>query len=521
MLFAALVRGRKLYVPNEGASPEPPVRFNVNVQALVGVVDRTQGSAGAEDTNLSLNLNAQVAKEVQPPVANEKDTLDRVFLNDMVAMDADRSGRNFLFVSRGGNYVIRAGLDGAGKLNILDNGTPQKAQRLQTGNLPTGVAMSSDGTRAYANNELNTSVTALDLTNNVVLKRDINSSTPPAPGTQEHRNLVGKLVFFTALGVPDVLDANDDGVFDVALRDIDPLKHRGKASDNGWSSCASCHDDGHSDNVTWIFETGPRQTIPLEGMFSHDVEGVAARLLDQRVLNWSAVRGSNTDFNQNAIGIQGGIGFATETLAGNRSGLVFNHGPVFGVSDSLDALQEWATTIRAPIVPDLANEQPGRAVFDANCASCHGGAKWSKSQVTQAFLLGNAGGLPATFPRNPLGAGFFELDPPGTGTPGVKPFDPALAVNGPQLLSITRDGVKVNILDDVGTFVGPKVLPAGQLEIRGAAAVAGQSTQGFGAFGGAGFNSPSLLGLSTSAPYLHDGSAQTLEEVMAKHKLVK
>ena len=73
----------------------------------------------------------------------------------------------------------------------------------------------------------------------------------------------------------------------------------------------------------------------------------------------------------------------------------------------------------------------------------------------------------------------------------------------------------------VGTFVGPKVLPAGQLEIRGAAAVAGQSTQGFGAFGGAGFNSPSLLGLSISAPYLHDGSAQTLEQVMAKHTLVK
>ena len=38
MLFGALVRGPLLYVPNVGAQPEPPVRFNVNVQGLVGVL---------------------------------------------------------------------------------------------------------------------------------------------------------------------------------------------------------------------------------------------------------------------------------------------------------------------------------------------------------------------------------------------------------------------------------------------------------------------------------------------------
>jgi hypothetical protein len=91
------------------------------------------------------------------------------------------------------------------------------------------------------------------------------------------------------------------------------------------------------------------------------------------------------------------------------------------------------------------------------------------------------------------------------------------------------------LLDDVGTFTPPSLDPtvkAGRLEIRGAAAVGAkrtialqgpglQSTQGFKAFGDKGFNSPSLLGLSMSAPYLHDGSAQTLEEVAAKHRLTK
>ena len=107
MLFSALVRGPLLYVPNVGASPEPPVRFNVNVQGLVGVINRVKGM----ETDRTVNLNSQVAKETQPAVADETKTLDRVFLNDLVAMDADRRGRKFLFVSRGANYVLRASLD--------------------------------------------------------------------------------------------------------------------------------------------------------------------------------------------------------------------------------------------------------------------------------------------------------------------------------------------------------------------------------------------------------------------------
>jgi cytochrome c peroxidase len=184
------------------------------------------------------------------------------------------------------------------------------------------------------------------------------------------------------------------------------------------------------------------------------------------------------------------------------------------VSDSLDALQEWVTTVRAPIVPQLANAAAGRAVFETNCASCHGGAKWTKSQTLPLFERQPAtnSGLLAMFPQNPIGPGFFDVG-------GVKPFDADVSVNGPQLLSIAGNNQSnVTILDNVGTFFAANT-PEGKLEIRGAAAVAGQSTQGFGAFGALGFNSPSLLGLSLSAPYLHDGSAQTLEQVAARHKI--
>jgi DNA-binding beta-propeller fold protein YncE len=489
MLFGVLLRGPLLYVPNVGAQPEPPVNFNTNVQALVGVLSTVTNT----DTPLSVNLNTYVPKEATPAVPTA--SLDKLFLNDIVAIDADKRGKNFLIVSRGGNYVIRASIGTDFRLTTID--ANNVARRFQTGNLPSGVVMARTGLRAYVNNELNTSMSALNLADNTVIARDIESSTPPAPGTQAHRNLVGKLAFFTALGVPDKIDNTGDGQFDVALRDINPLAHRGKASNNAWSSCASCHDDGHADNVTWIFETGPRQTIPLEGTFARN------NLDDQRILNWSAVRGSNTDFNNNARGIQGGTGFATNVDGVNRTAEVFNHGPTKGISDSLDAMSEWVATVRAPKMPTIAanTETNGRATFFDRCAGCHGGTKWTKSR-TKGLYVDNP-----LLQADPVGPAFFTGGPPKNDA-GVNLF-------GPQVVSVTRD-VKGTLLmlDDVGTLN-----LASPIEIRGAAAVDGQTTQGFAPFGTLGFNSPSLLGVAYSAPYFHDGSSPTLESVAARHRL--
>jgi cytochrome c peroxidase len=181
---------------------------------------------------------------------------------------------------------------------------------------------------------------------------------------------------------------------------------------------------------------------------------------------------------------------------------VFNHGPTKGVSDSLDAMSEWVATVRAPIAPAIpaALEGAGRTVFAANCASCHGGKKWTKSRTSPLYQDN------PVFAVDPIGANFFA---------GVAPLDAGVVAAGPQIVSVTRAGKgTLKMLDNVGTFNA-----ASPIEIRGAAAVAGQSTQGFAAFGGAGFNSPSLMGLSLSAPYFHDGSAQTLGDVAARHLL--
>lgn len=463
-LSAALIRGQSLYLPNIGAGPEPPVFFNVNVQALVHVVNT---EALEEDRDRHLNLNAQIKLEQEPE--QEPGTLQRAFANDVVAIDATRDGQLFLIVSRGGNYVLRAQLGADG---ILDIGAPDNVIRYQTGNIPTGVVIDNEGKRAYVNNQLGMSVSVLDLELNEVLARDIPSSTPPAPESLAHDTLLGELVFFTALGTPDT------GLSGTEIRDIDPVQFRGKASKDAWSGCGSCHDNGLADGVSWFFATGIRQTVPLDAFFSKDDPA------DQRISNWSAVRGSITDFNNNSRNVQGGVGFAGDPPNPN----IFNHGITAGASEALDFETLWVQTVRPLNLPvrDADAAHAGREVFETACASCHGGVKWTKSQV---LYQDN----PA-FDANPLG------DPPG------QPLDPGVENAGPQIVSYTRAGATLQFLEDVGTFD-----PNNPIEIRGAGA------RGQLGLGGLGLNVPALLGVGYHAPYFHNGAAQRLEDVFELH----
>jgi len=460
-LHALLIHDNKLYVPSIGAAPAPPVKFNVNIQALVHVVNP---SALAEIKASTVNLNAQTKTEAAP--ADPFSSLGKLFGNDIVAMDA--KANNFALVSRGGNYVLRAGLAN-GKLDI---GAPDNVVRLQTGHIPTGIVISNNGARAYTNNLVGRSVSVLNLANNTVVAQDIESTALPLPGSFEHSLLMGKLTFFTALGVPD------NGLSKLAIRSINPLQFRGKQSDNAWSSCASCHPAGLADGVTWIFADGPRQTIPLDSTYS---KRSAAH--DTRILNWSAVRGSNTDFNNNSRGVQGGIGFASEApftaVAPNPN--IFNHGITQGASEALDDETLWIQTIRPLLMPLTANVSAGRTVFNDNCAACHGGAKWTKSQIlyrdNPAFVAGS-----------PRDAGVTLA-----------------ASGGGQIQSFTLDGKTLSYLEKIDTFVD-----GNPLEIK---------ANGTKALGADGFNVPSLLSVRYHAPYFHNGSATQLADVFNTHKL--
>lgn len=173
---------------------------------------------------------------------------------------------------------------------------------------------------------------------------------------------------------------------------------------------------------------------------------------------------------------------------------VYDHGIVQGGSDALDAQTLWIFAAVRPLHQPQGNDAMrtgGQGVFKTNCASCHGGAKWTKSQI---FHRDN----PAAIAQN-----MAPLDPGVTRLAAAPPV--TLLAN--ELFSFTCNALTIKYLEDVGTFdiTNP-------IEIRDNAAA---ST----AFGVNGFNSSSLLSINYQAPYLHRGQAQTLEDVFPLHSL--
>src|SRR5204863_7830232 len=138
----------------------------------------------------------------------------------------------------------------------------------------------SAGTRVFVSNFVSRSITAVDIsspTAPVVIGTALSSALPVA-GSIEETAQVGAELFFTGRGP------------------------QGRMSSESWGGCIVCHPNGRSDNVTWMFDAGPRQTIPLDGTFNK------ANPADQRILNWSAVRDENQDFELNTRGVFGGRG---------------------------------------------------------------------------------------------------------------------------------------------------------------------------------------------------------------------
>lgn len=490
MLRVLAAEGDFLYIFNTGASPAPPVSFNTNVQSFVNVINI---NTLVEDLAKFRNLNAAVTGE---PVINN--TFTGLFLTDISAATwvNDAFGKAIMAAVRNGGFLVRIPVDANGNITLAQ---PNIA-RYPVGHMPEGVLFSNSRQRFYTYNNIGRSVTVSrnpDPANvpgaevaQTLLNRNVFASQLPKIGSVEHKAMVGWLMFITGLGIPD------NGVFNTNIRRLNTLAGRGKASDNNWSSCASCHGPyGLTDNVTWIFATGPRQTVPTDQSAERFDEKHGPTLVASTgrsrawsIMNFNDVRASTTDFNNNARGVQGGTGHQPNPAD------IFNHGPVTeGVSEAIRSWLDFVDHIvRSYDMPKPNRKDPnfarGREVFATNCASCHGGGLWTSGDA----LWGRS-------------------DPTRVAT-NVAPVDPNvnLPAGTNTVIDFTNLGQQVIFRKNVGTFVG-----AGDFrERRGAGGAIGALS-----LGAPGFGAPSLMTVGLHAPYLHNGDAQDFDQLFALHRI--
>jgi YVTN family beta-propeller protein len=488
-LESIVIRGNRAYVPNTASSPNGPVKFNVNVQSFLSVIDTV---ADQEVTDETFNMNKGIQFE---PFGK------RLFPTNPAAMAFKHNGPFEGFVlSRATDRLIRVVLDANGKptVNAPTSATDAgNVVRIEVGidvgenrnSSSEGVVINASDTRAYVMNLVSRDVSVIDISGNDPTQyKEIARIASTALPTDAFavQVLRGKELFNTSVG--------PEGTNDNAKRPA------GRMSDNGWGSCYGCHPRGLTDGVTWMFGDGPRQTVSMESTAAHgqvpqigiNVNNNFAPLLPtfhQRALNWSSVRDEIQDFELNIRNVSGGqglIAFPDASLPGGRGAVdpcVFNlrfaanancdvsreaqAATTTGRDKDLDAIAAYISFgIRAPITPTKATGPDvvqGRALFAAaNCQGCHSGTNWTASQI--------------------------DFTPP------------------PAATEITAAQLN-RFLCKVGSFDAAK-----PNELKGGG-VAGQLNSD-GANGILGINIPSLLNVFASGPFFHSGSARTLDEVL-------
>jgi YVTN family beta-propeller protein len=367
-LATVALKGKFAYLPNTGASPNGPVRFDVNTHGLVSVINgNTRLDAGK-----TINLHKAVAEQTNP---------DKLFVTQPWAM-AFKYGSNQGYVaSAGSNILVKVSVNATtGAITVLDDpvdGT--KVHEIKVGSNPRGIVINPSDTRAYVHNHLGRSVSVvkLDAAAESVIAT-LQSAKLPTVGTQADKIHIGKELYNTSVGT-----------FDPAPGTTTPLV--GRMSAKGWGSCAGCHTPfGHSDNVVWIFGSGPKRTIPQHTDFDQTV----ADRSKQRMLNWSAERDQEEDFELNIRGVSGGAGLIVAANGVDQEPTVDNFDPSnagrnqvkvrnVGAWDAIKAYEQFG--IRSPKSPYKASDpdvKAGRSLFAAaNCQSCHGGPQWTNSSV--------------------------------------------------------------------------------------------------------------------------------------------
>jgi len=509
-LSAAAVANGRVFITSTSASPELPVRFDNNVFPVVYVAD-IAGAAEVTGAGGSTNLARKIYDAIPTPsVTNPRfipgELADLDFVKDStVAYTIGRAGDVMVRVTFGGTVEI--GSTQNKLIDLAGNDTIGKCQN------PTGVVIDSENQKAYVNCWITRRLAVVDLAAQT-MTQTFESSPAPANATEASIQR-GKRFYFTGRGRWSANVAN------------------GAKGGEGWSSCGSCPPDGLTDNVTWVFGSGPRQTTSQDGSFSH---GPGPQKM--RIFNWTGIFDEHHDFERNTRDTSGGLGVITTapTLAEcnqldketqvSLAGIGGLQRPLKELADDAttatcghkdwDDIDNFVKTI-APVkaIKAVASEAVarGRQLFiDGGCAKCHGGSGWTVSRrffaptlATNTTLSTTPFNRPTFFPatwmydNGAVARSVISAQPAIATADATGPGEPA-AVAVAQTACSTRN---------VGTFGVPgDTTRTDALELRPVAPATGRAQ------GRAGYNVPSLYGLALGAPYLHHGQAPTLPELL-------
>jgi len=361
------IKGGLAFVPSTGASPNGPVRFDVNTQSLLSVINRATG----QDAGRTINMHVAVAEQTNPT---------RLFITQPWAIAFERQANEGYVVSAASDIVVKLAVNattGAATVQS-DPSDPTRVLQIKVGKNPRGIVVNSADTRAYVMNYVSRNISVIDLTTAPErVRATLRSADLPQPGTPADLIQVGKELYNASVGEFDPPAQGQPAIV-------------GRMSRAGWGGCSTCHPYGLSDNVVWLFAAGPRRTISQHTDFDLTDPNRAT----QRALNWSAIFDEEEDFELNIRNVSGGDGLIvlddgrtpdTNVVAFNTPNSNRRQLKVRGVN-SWDAIKAFVKFgIRPPISPVPKNDPDvidGSSIFrQNNCQKCHGGPLWSSALV--------------------------------------------------------------------------------------------------------------------------------------------
>jgi len=148
------IRGKFAFVPNTGASPNGPVRFDVNTHSLLSVIDLT----AKQDAIQTINMHQAVAKQTN---------LAKRFITQPWAFkhQADEG----YVVSAASNIVVKVKINpSTGAPTVQTDPTDStRVLEIPTGKNPRGIVVNPPDTTAYVMNYVSRDVTVINLTGTV------------------------------------------------------------------------------------------------------------------------------------------------------------------------------------------------------------------------------------------------------------------------------------------------------------------------------------------------------------------